>query len=220
MVHPLCIHHSICIPLQTKTHSQPFRWFSYVSEPSRDINKRYMVKILYSLCSLYINLPHDYWLTTGMKSYLRVCFAIKITVGCINMDSYKQPIVGDIKMQCDGLTVSTQARVMRTTSLNHLYSGGTILGVLLGEKWMVIINILPSASFPLNLRLWKLKIKIWNILSPSFSFPEWSYSKTTISNYSLCLKHNILSCVILKMFWISWIAVLVFGNDFESDCVQ
>lgn len=57
-------------------------------------------------------------------------------------------------------------------------------------------------------------------LSPSFSFPEWGHSKATISNYSLCRRHNILSCIILIMIWISRMSAFIFCPDFELECIQ
>lgn len=57
-------------------------------------------------------------------------------------------------------------------------------------------------------------------LSPSFSFPEWGHSKATISNYSLCRRHNILSCIILIMIRISRVSAFIFCPDFELECIQ
>lgn len=57
-------------------------------------------------------------------------------------------------------------------------------------------------------------------LSPSFSFPEWGHSKATISNYSLCRRHNILSCVILIMIRISRMSTFIFCPAFELKCIQ
>lgn len=103
-------------------------------------------------CSLYTNKVDQYstWLLIDCSNK-----ELSIHVFCAknkNVDSYKQLIVGDISMQQDRSVLSAHKRRLWEQEAWIIFVPVvTIFSFLLCEKWMAIINIPLSASFPLNL---------------------------------------------------------------------